>query len=47
MSDAVFRLCLAGDVMLGRGIDQIQAHPGDPRIHESWARSALAPLGNQ
>jgi poly-gamma-glutamate synthesis protein (capsule biosynthesis protein) len=41
MSDAVFRLCLAGDVMLGRGIDQIQAHPGDPRIHESWARSAL------
>lgn len=27
--------------MLGRGIDQIQAHPGDPRIHESWARSAL------
>ena len=35
-------LTLAGDVMLGRGIDMIQAHPGDPEIHESWARSALS-----
>lgn len=26
--------------MLGRGIDQIQRHPGDPTIHESWATSA-------
>lgn len=34
------RLLLAGDVMLGRGIDQIQAHPGDPTIHESWAKSS-------
>nr|WP_307875331.1 CapA family protein [Frankia nepalensis] len=27
-------LCLCGDVMLGRGVDQILAHPGDPRITE-------------
>ena len=26
--------------MLGRGIDQIQAHPGDPTIHESWATTS-------
>jgi len=35
------RLLLCGDVMTGRGIDQIQRHPGDPRIHEPYARSAL------
>jgi poly-gamma-glutamate synthesis protein (capsule biosynthesis protein) len=27
--------------MLGRGVDQIFAHPSVPRIHEPWARSAL------
>jgi poly-gamma-glutamate capsule biosynthesis protein CapA/YwtB (metallophosphatase superfamily) len=27
-------LFLGGDVMLGRGIDQILAHPGDPHLHE-------------
>jgi poly-gamma-glutamate synthesis protein (capsule biosynthesis protein) len=34
-------LFLAGDVMTGRGIDQVLAHPGDPRIFEPWSRSAL------
>jgi poly-gamma-glutamate capsule biosynthesis protein CapA/YwtB (metallophosphatase superfamily) len=34
------RLCLTGDVMTGRGVDQILAHPGDPAIHEPWLRSA-------
>jgi len=34
------RLFLAGDVMLGRGIDQILPHPGDPRIYEPSASSA-------
>jgi poly-gamma-glutamate capsule biosynthesis protein CapA/YwtB (metallophosphatase superfamily) len=34
-------LFLAGDVMTGRGIDQVLPHPGDPRIFESWSRSAL------
>lgn len=27
--------------MIGRGIDQIMRHPGDPSLHERWARSAL------
>ncbi|WP_397543979.1 CapA family protein, partial [Roseovarius salis] len=35
------RLFLAGDVMLGRGIDQILPAPCDPRIHEHHVRSAL------
>ena len=35
------RLFLCGDVMLGRGIDQILAHPGDPRLHEPVVRSAI------
>jgi poly-gamma-glutamate synthesis protein (capsule biosynthesis protein) len=39
-SDPV-RLFVAGDVMLGRGIDQVLPHPGDPRIHEDYVRSAL------
>ncbi len=34
-------LCLTGDVMSGRGIDQILPHPGDPRIFEPYVRSAL------
>jgi poly-gamma-glutamate capsule biosynthesis protein CapA/YwtB (metallophosphatase superfamily) len=34
-------LFLCGDVMLGRGIDQIQAHPSDPRLYEPHAGSAL------
>ncbi|MDO9198818.1 hypothetical protein [Rhodoferax sp.] len=33
-------LWLAGDVMTGRGIDQIQAHPGAPVLYESWVRDA-------
>jgi poly-gamma-glutamate capsule biosynthesis protein CapA/YwtB (metallophosphatase superfamily) len=35
------QLCLTGDVMTGRGIDQILRHPGDPTIYEPWLRSAL------
>ncbi len=34
-------LCLTGDVMSGRGIDQILPRPGDPRIFEPYVRSAL------
>lgn len=33
-------LFLCGDVMTGRGIDQILPHPGDPRLFESYVRSA-------
>lgn len=34
-------LFLCGDVMLGRGIDQILPHPGDPRLYEGYVDSAL------
>lgn len=33
-------LLLAGDVMTGRGIDQILPHPVDPLLHEPWVRDA-------
>lgn len=33
-------LFLAGDVMIGRGIDQILEAPVDPRIDEAWVRDA-------
>ena len=33
-------LFLCGDVMTGRGIDQVLPHPGDPRIYESYLKSA-------
>ncbi len=34
-------LFLAGDVMTGRGIDQILPHPSRPDLYESYVRSAL------
>ncbi len=34
-------LFLGGDVMTGRGVDQILPHPSAPRIHESSVKSAL------
>ncbi len=34
-------LFLCGDVMIGRGIDQILPYPNDPHIHEPYMRSAL------
>jgi poly-gamma-glutamate synthesis protein (capsule biosynthesis protein) len=34
-------LFLAGDVMTGRGIDQVLPHPGDSKIHESYMKDAL------
>ena len=33
-------LFLGGDVMLGRGVDQVLAHPGDPRLREEYVRDA-------
>jgi poly-gamma-glutamate synthesis protein (capsule biosynthesis protein) len=35
------RLFLCGDVMTGRGIDQILPHPGDARLYEGYVQSAL------
>ncbi|RWO96214.1 MAG: CapA family protein [Mesorhizobium sp.] len=34
------KLFLCGDVMLGRGIDQILANPGDPHLSERYVKSA-------
>jgi poly-gamma-glutamate capsule biosynthesis protein CapA/YwtB (metallophosphatase superfamily) len=33
-------LFLCGDVMLGRGIDQVLPHPGEAGLHEQYVRSA-------
>lgn len=35
-------LLLTGDVMLGRGIDQIHARANSPELHEPFVSSALA-----
>jgi poly-gamma-glutamate synthesis protein (capsule biosynthesis protein) len=37
---ATLKLFLAGDVMTGRGIDQILPHPGDPTLHERYMHDA-------
>ncbi len=34
MAGGLLTLFLCGDVMLGRGVDQILPHPGDPRLRE-------------
>lgn len=31
---------MCGDVMTGRGIDQVLPHPGDPRLHEAYLKDA-------
>ncbi len=33
-------LFLCGDVMTGRGVDQVMRHPSDPRLHEGWVHDA-------
>jgi poly-gamma-glutamate capsule biosynthesis protein CapA/YwtB (metallophosphatase superfamily) len=38
--DGAVTLALCGDVMLGRGVDQILAHPGDPTLCERSVRDA-------
>ena len=40
MAGDLVTLFLAGDVMLGRGVDQVLASPGDPTLHESYAHDA-------
>jgi poly-gamma-glutamate capsule biosynthesis protein CapA/YwtB (metallophosphatase superfamily) len=35
------RLFLCGDVMIGRGIDQIPPHPCNPALHEGYEETAL------
>ena len=38
-------LFLTGDVMLGRGVDQILGHPSKPDLHEDYADSAIIYVG--
>lgn len=38
--DGLVTMFLCGDVMLGRGVDQILPHPGDPTLHEGHVRDA-------
>lgn len=40
MRNATLKLFLAGDVMTGRGIDQILPHPSEPQLFEPWVQSA-------
>ncbi len=40
-SRRIIRLFLCGDVMIGRGIDQVLAHPCDPVLYESYIHSAM------
>jgi poly-gamma-glutamate capsule biosynthesis protein CapA/YwtB (metallophosphatase superfamily) len=40
MASGLVTLFLCGDVMLGRGVDQVLPHPGDPRLRETHARDA-------
>ncbi|MEX2481506.1 MAG: CapA family protein [Gammaproteobacteria bacterium] len=39
MSDTV-TICLCGDVMTGRGIDQVLPHSGSPELRETYVRDA-------
>jgi poly-gamma-glutamate capsule biosynthesis protein CapA/YwtB (metallophosphatase superfamily) len=40
-NESTITLFLCGDVMTGRGIDQVLPHPSDPRIHESFMKDAM------
>jgi poly-gamma-glutamate capsule biosynthesis protein CapA/YwtB (metallophosphatase superfamily) len=42
VGDRPVTLFLCGDVMTGRGVDQVLAHPGDPELRERDARDARA-----
>ncbi len=39
-TDSLITLFLGGDVMTGRGIDQVLPYAGDPTIHEPYLKSA-------
>ncbi|MFE3659329.1 CapA family protein [Streptomyces sp. NPDC059165] len=40
MGQGLVTLFLSGDVMPGRGVDQILPHPGDPALREGYVRDA-------
>lgn len=41
MTSFPLRVFLCGDVMTGRGVDQLLPHPGDPQLYERYMNSAL------
>lgn len=41
MNDKLVTIFLCGDVMTGRGVDQVLLHPADPRLYEPAVKSAL------
>ena len=42
MAGGLVTLFVCGDVMLGRGVDQVLPHPGDPKLREGCAGDARA-----
>lgn len=40
MPDDIFRIFLCGDVMTGRGVDQIFHHPCSPHLYETYVKDA-------
>ena len=42
VGDGVVTVFACGDVMPGRGVDQILPHPGDPELREAYVRDARA-----
>ena len=42
VGDRLLTLFLCGDVMTGRGVDQVLPHPGDPELRERHVRDARA-----
>ena len=42
MGDRLLTLFLCGDVMTGRGVDQVLPHPGDPGLREPYVGDARA-----
>jgi poly-gamma-glutamate capsule biosynthesis protein CapA/YwtB (metallophosphatase superfamily) len=40
VGDGVVTVFVCGDVMPGRGLDQVLPHPGDPELREAYARDA-------
>src|SRR5690606_19023004 len=45
MGAGTVTLFLCGDVMLGRGVDQILPHPGDPALREEYIRDGRDYVG--
>lgn len=45
MNKQLVTLFLCGDVMTGRGIDQILPHPADPRLYEAGVKDARVYIG--